>query len=106
MIEIYNIWPSVGGISGYNEGTIEECVNKANLYNKQAHLGGIVGQNNNIIKNCYSIGNETIIGSFGACGGIAGVQTNGIVQNCYSIGNQIANSSANSIIGAKNRRKQ
>ena len=49
----------IGGIAGYNEGTIENCYNLGKVTSLRNYVGGITGQNKtseSIITNCYNAG--------------------------------------------------
>lgn len=88
----------VGGICGYNEGTITDCISNVTVTatGKMDVLeaGGIVGYNGWNIYNCYATGEieSTATTQFVDLGGIAGVNNN-----------YIANSAAlNSSISGKN----
>ena len=58
---------SIGGICGYNIGTVEWCYNNASMQSEAfsreggatAVAGGIVGLNNYIVKNCHNSGTIT-----------------------------------------------
>lgn len=90
----------------YNEGTIENCLNTAELRGKfnrsswanwYGFLGGIAGQNGNaerpgIIKNCVNYGTVEMQTTYkasrsinGAVGAIVGYQENSssIIENCF-----------------------
>lgn len=95
------LWTKTGGISGGNEGIIENCVNMTNLvctYNqsnwagKWAFAGGICGHNNGTIKNCVNYGTITLPTKYssgdninGIPGAITGAQraSSATTQNCY-----------------------
>lgn len=75
----YGTYSDGGGIAGVNHGTIEGCINLADITNKAGansetpHLGGIVGDcdYDGIIRNCYNGGSVTGVG-FTYAGGIVG----------------------------------
>ncbi len=71
-----------GGITGQNQGTIDNCYNKGNI-TTNFRAGGISGRNNGIIENTYNAGK--ILGSTKA-GGISGDSEDGIFINCYNLG--------------------
>ena len=58
-----------GSIAGYNQGTIYNVVNSAELVSKGAGIGGIVGTNGGLIRDTVNKGTLNIDGS---SGGIAG----------------------------------
>ena len=84
----------VGGIAGFNRGTVQNCYNTGavTVSNTSARAGGIVGENSGAVKNCYNTG--TVSGSdTGNCyvGGIVGnnAGTNKkstVISDCYNTG--------------------
>ena len=81
----------VGGIVGYNEGSIRNCGNEANVtcqYDADGdwnpYTGGIAGYNyNGNINGCYNKG-EVSSTKF-STGGIVGKSEGGEIKNCYNI---------------------
>ena len=72
------LYISAGNIAGSSNGTIENCINKSNIYGVST-VGGIVGRVGDgktvaIINNCT---NEGIIEGDGATGGIVGSSAGG-----------------------------
>ena len=82
----------VGGICGYNEGTITGCINRATVNEYGSEAGGICSFNNGIIENCANTGGvrsyyEGSLTSYLGVGGICGYNYNlGIIRNCYNTG--------------------
>ena len=77
---------STGGIVGYNEGTVQKCINQSEVTAKHRSVGGIVGDNYGEISYCCNRGNissETI-----AVGGIAG-RNHKTIEYVYNIAEQI-----------------
>jgi len=78
-----------GGISSYNYGLINNCINKVDI-SGSVYCGGITGCNYGIINNCQNYGN--IVGET-CVGGISGrnwgnqVSYEGKIYNCYNAGN-------------------
>ena len=76
----------VGGVVGYNTGTVSGCYVFGNVHSSAAanpltYSGLIVGYNNGgNINNCYSGGK--VVGDY--CGGIVGGSESGSITNCYS----------------------
>ena len=94
-----SIWG--GCFAGYNNGTIESCVNYASGTFTGSYTGGFAGFNSKSgnIQNCINSGDITTSTSGGFCGGIAG-SSSGSVTNCYNTG-KIGNSTKSfAIIGA------
>ena len=77
---------SIGGLCGYNEGTIDECYVMGTVYGVEysSSLGGLCGTNYGTIENCYAIvafsATETD-GIGGLCGG-----NSGTIRTCFSSG--------------------
>ena len=57
----------VGGIVGYNQGTVENCYNTAAVTGSGDNIGGVVGYNQGTVSNCYNTG--TVTGAEGSGGG-------------------------------------
>jgi uncharacterized repeat protein (TIGR02543 family) len=104
-------WYYIGGISGWNEGTIDHCVNAADINAAFGDAGGITGYAFGGITYCVNEGtitgegsliggiagdveggNTTLTHSYnrgkvtgkGYCGGIVGRLWDGTVSDCYS----------------------
>lgn len=77
----------VGGVVGYNgaAGTVSNSYNTGNV--SGATVGGVVGDNAGSVSNCYNTGAVTETGGE-MTGGVVGNNT-GSVSNCYNIGNMI-----------------
>ena len=70
----------VGGICGYNcESVVDNCYNVGTVEGGE-RVGGVSGFNRGTIKNCYSI--DDIDGSL-YVGGVCGHYMGGTVMNCY-----------------------
>ena len=77
-----SFYQSVGGVCGYNEGTMENCYNTGavNGYDK---VGGVCGYNKGTITNCYNTG---AVNGYDEVGGVCGYNTYGgtaTIMNCY-----------------------
>ena len=81
---------NVAGVAGANEGTIDNCVNKAPISNTYYRVGGICGDNMGTISNCKNYGTITGISNYSTdvpmMGGIAGVLDKGKIINCENYG--------------------
>ena len=90
----------VGGVCGYNGGTIANCYNAGNLtaIESSATIGGICGYNSGTVTNCYNTGTVTATGQVASVGGVCGSSTAPIL-NCYNIGTVTATSSSTDISG-------
>ncbi len=83
-IEVSNIKGNqyVGGLVGYNTGTITECSIVDALIDGATHAGGLIGRNEWQIQRCYSTG--LVIGG-NRLGGLVGTQSaTGTTSNSYS----------------------
>ena len=94
---------AIGGIAGRSSGSIENCVNKANINSIVCDLytdevGGIVGQGGGSVKNCTNYGN---ICGYIDVGGIAG--DGGKINNCINYGNIIGRQNVGGIGGRGSR---
>jgi len=73
-----------GGITGENDGNIFNSSTISNVYGS-VHLGGIVGWNNGTIDKCDSEGiTEVNVGSGGSCGGLVGYNKGDILNSVSS----------------------
>lgn len=85
-----------GGITGANDGKIEQCVNQATITGNE-RVGGISGDGYGEINNCK---NEGVITGTLYTGGIAGVcWTNGKIEECINNGTVIGNDLTGGIVG-------
>ena len=76
----------IGAIVGLSKGTIENCINNAEIESKGAYIGGIVGfAISGNISNCVNEGNIIEKGEeSNVVGGILGQKTvEGIIENSY-----------------------
>lgn len=78
----------VGGIIGFNRGTIEKCTNKGEIKgigsSSLGYVGGISGVSYGTVEKCNNI--KDISSNGYAVGGISGANYSGKIVNCYSIG--------------------
>lgn len=99
--------PFVGGVVGWNKGTISRCVNRASVSGtapkagNASKVGGIAGQNSNDILNCRNSGRVTALKQ---TGGITGYQTDGRVAGCVNdgdvtVGHVTDNTNVGGIVG-------
>ncbi len=76
---------SIGGLVGYNEGTIENCYTSGSIYGTggSSAAGGLAGYNNGgAITNCYSSSDVDYTFFDVRIGGLVGINT-GSVISCY-----------------------
>ena len=73
----------VGGVCGYNNGTIKSCYNTASVSGTGDKLGGMCGDNSGTITNCFNEGTVS-----GRCyvGGVCGINSEGVITNCFNKG--------------------
>ncbi len=94
----------VGGICGYNEGTIENCCNSSTV-SGVSNVGGICGRSKNgTISNCYNTGtfsgtSSSSVGNDLSFSGICGFNLGGTISNCFSTGTAGSEHNANGICG-------
>ena len=77
----------VGGVCGYNYGTIQNCYNTGAV-NGDNDVGGVCGHNSGTIKNCYNTGAVSGTGRSSAnIGGVCGYNYSGsTIKDCYNTG--------------------
>jgi len=87
----------VGGLCGYNGGTISNCYAIGNVVGN-SNTGGLVGDNkeNSLISNCYASG---IIQGADDTGGLAGRNWGGTISNCYATGNVSGDDVTGGLVG-------
>ena len=81
----FSVNGGVGGVCGYNDGTITNCYN-AGMINKLTDdytndFGGVCGYNTGTIIDCYNTGN---VSGVNYNGGVCG-DNDGTIINCYKI---------------------
>ena len=87
----------VGGVCGFNGGTIENCYNTGDVSGTgtssygDVYAGGVCGLNyHGTIQNCYNTGDVSGTGtsSYGYvyAGGVCGYNAGGTIENCYNTG--------------------
>jgi hypothetical protein len=79
----------VGGITGYNTGTVQDCINYSNVQGMN-HAGGVVGYNTSYgtVLRSYNTGN---IQSRRNTGGVVGYNSYGTVSHSYNTGEVSSN---------------
>ena len=82
----FSVNGGVGGVCGYNDGTITNCynagmINKLTEENSQDY-GGVCGGNSGTIIDCYNTGN---VSGVSLTGGVCG-ENSGTIINCYNTG--------------------
>ena len=96
----------IGGIAGYNCGTIKNCYTTASVSGtglgaRGVYAGGIAGYNLGMIENCYARGTVSGSGHFTYVGGIVGlIEDAGTVQNCVALNSNVtATGSGSTAVG-------
>ena len=85
----------VGGVCGWNSGTIKNCYNKSTVSGKSS-LGGVCGRNDGTIENCFNTGRIT---DGDAIGGVCGDNC-GTIKNCYNTGTISGHSAVGGVCGS------
>ncbi len=77
---------NIGGIAGYNTGTISDSCNDSTVSALKS-VGGVCGFNLGTIKTSYNAGTVECTGGTGAnIGGIAGYNSRGTIRECFNKG--------------------
>ena len=100
----------VGGVCGFNDGTIENCYNTGDVSGTgtssygYVYAGGVCGRNTGTIQNCYNTGKVSSTSEYGFvyAGGVCGCNDFGTIQNCYFLFGTTDNAVGNST-GTVNR---
>lgn len=89
---------NIGGIAGYNEGTIENCANIGGLSGNLYFAGGIAGSNYGSVVGCLN--NASVTTTTRYAGGIVGSNgENGRIEECFNSGAISAKNNAGGIAG-------
>ena len=103
----------IGGLVGYNSGSISNCQSsyqsityqKVALSNSTDYIsgyfsaGGLVGVNSGSISDCWSTASVGGSGGSSAFGGFAGINS-GNITSCYSTGTSVGESSVGGFVGS------
>jgi hypothetical protein len=81
----YLLGGRIGGMVGYNDGTVTECTATGTVSSVGDYIGGLVGKNDEIVErcrvNCDLFGNS----EYGSgMGGLVGRNENGSIIRCYA----------------------
>ena len=85
----------VGGVVGYNEGTVTGCYSNAAVSGRSGRIGGVVGENQGTVENCYGTG--TVSGNTDV-GGVVGYHV-GTITDCYNTGSVIGSEYIGGVVG-------
>ena len=91
----------VGGVVGYNEGTVENCYATGDVTALSGgwdyYAGGVVCYNEGTVQNCYAAGR---VESGQRAGGAVGFNIQGTIQNCVALGQSVsAKGDAHRVVG-------
>ena len=91
----------VGGVVGYNEGTVENCYATGDVTALSGgwdyYAGGVVCYNEGTVQNCYAAGR---VESEARAGGAVGYNIQGTIQNCVALGQSVsAKGDAHRVVG-------
>ena len=87
----------IGGVVGFNRGTVTDCYNSGTVSGKGHSVGGVVGNTIGTVTNCYNSG--TVSGEGHSVGGVVGYNNSGTVTKCYNTGTVSGNSKCNYVGG-------
>ena len=92
----FNAGGNAGGISAFNYGLIENCINKGTGNGYWSHVGGIVARNESTgtIRNCYNIG--YVYNDGANTGGIV-AENHGTIVNCFNVGTVIGTANSDNV---------
>lgn len=74
----------VGGVCGYNYGTIKNCYNTGAVSGTISVIGGVCGYNYGTVENCYNTG--AVSAQKLNVGGVCGYNSSSTIKNCYNTG--------------------
>lgn len=90
--------PYIGGVCGYNSGTVKDCKNTGSVRGKET-IGGVCGYNERrynekggIIENSFNEGTVSGTGDYDVLniGGVCGDNYEGPITNCYYLSGTVA----------------
>ncbi len=85
----------VGGVSGYNFGTVTNCYSTAKI-SADRFAGGIVGCSYGIVANSYNTGK---VNGNNCISGVVGISQFGTIINCYNTGEVSGTTNVGGILG-------
>ena len=86
----------VGGLVGWNRGTIEYSYATGTVSSPSSSVGGLVGRNNGPISNSYATG---AVSSYNIAGGLVGVNNFATISNSYATGAVSGNKYVGGLVG-------
>ena len=93
---------SVGGLVGINAGSIVTSYSSTEVEARADHVGGLVGYNTGTVAFCYSTGGSSagrVGGDRGYVGGLVGRNNNGHIISSYSTGRVSGFSNVGGLVG-------
>ncbi len=88
---------SIGGLVGYNSGTINNSYTTGSVSGYYYYVGGLVGINSGTITSCYS---TSSVSGFISIGGLVGLNRRSeTITNCYSTGSVSGRYSVGGLLG-------
>ena len=91
----FNADKCVGGVAGYNFGTVTNCYNAAEI-SADNIVGGIVGCNYGRVANSYNTGK---VNGNNSVSGVVGTSQYGTIINCYNTGEVSGTTNVGGILG-------
>ena len=91
----------VGGVCGYNGGTITGCYNTGSVSGNYS-VGGVYGYNGGTITGCYNTGS---VSGNSNIGGVCGYNNGNTITGCYNTGTVSGNSNIGGVCGYNNGNK-
>jgi hypothetical protein len=88
---------NIGGVSGENAGTISDSYNTGEVTGSDFYVGGICGNNGGTVSKSYNKGAITC--NSGEVGGICGYNVDGTVSNNYNLGTVKGNDEVGGVCG-------
>jgi len=79
----------IGGVVGYNEGTIENCYAAGNVSGTTNYIGGVAGRNANVIRNCVAANHKLTATTATNIYRITGFSGTATLQNNYAYQNMV-----------------
>jgi hypothetical protein len=89
----------VGGLVGWNDGTVSDCYCTGTVAGEWGPLAGLVGANQGTVRHCCFTGSVTGSDTSGNVGGLVGT-SGGTVSECYSTGSVTAGCPTGALLGA------
>ena len=89
----------VGGLVGYNDGTLTNCYATGSVSGTGNCVGGLVGSNYGTLTGCYATGSVTATGEYSYAGGLVGYNDHGSLTSCYATGSVTGTNEVGGLVG-------